>query len=235
MTTLPTFIDYAVAVNDYSPEDPITILAEGSSFFMVNSDNPGYGTAVNRLLKAINIKPGLIGILNTDIQWNYHTFESIIDWMDTQPDVHLLVPQITNSSGQVQKLCKQNPTILGLFSRRFVPLFLKPKWLKRYDEWYTMANKDYSSIFDVPYLSGCCMIARTSSFIESGGFDQRYFLYLEDADLTRSMRKYGRCIHFPYVSVVHSWGRGNYRNIWLMLINIVSAFIYFKKWGIAVW
>ena len=97
---------------------------------MVNSDNPGYGTAVNRLLKAINIKPGLIGILNTDIQWNYHTFESIIDWMDTQPDVHLLVPQITNSSGQVQKLCKQNPTILGLFSRRFVPLFLKPKWLK---------------------------------------------------------------------------------------------------------
>ena len=97
-----------------------------------------------------------------------------------------------------------------------------------------MANKDYSSIFDVPYLSGCCMIARTSSFIESGGFDQRYF-YLEDADLTRSMRKYGRCIHFPYVSVVHSWGRGNYRNIWLMLINIVSAFIYFKKWGIALW
>ena len=106
---------------------------------------------------------------------------------------------------------------------------------KRYDEWYTMANKDYSSIFDVPYLSGCCMIARTSSFIESGGFDQRYFLYLEDADLTRSMSRYGRCVHFPYASVVHSWGRGNYRNIWLMLINIVSAFIYFKKWGIALW
>ena len=55
---------------------------------------------------------------------------------------------------------------------------------------------DYGSIFDVPYLSGCCMVARSSSFIDCGGFDERYFLYLEDADLTRMLSETGRCIHF---------------------------------------
>ena len=98
-----------------------------------------------------------------------------------------------------------------------------------------MSNKDYNAIFDAPYLSGCCMVIRTSSFISIGGFDERYFLYLEDADITRSLSGVGRCLHFPRVSVVHSWGRGNYKSFRLLFVNLISSFKYFLKWGLKVW
>ena len=60
-------------------------------------------------------------------------------------------------------------------------------------------------------LAAVCMIIDSSVFINSGGFDERYFLYLEDADLTRSLSNFGRCIHFPYSQITHKWGRGNYK------------------------
>ena len=145
-------------------------------------------------------------------------------------DVSLLTPRILGELGDVQLLCKQSPTVLAMFSRRFIPNSLKPSWLKGYDLRYCMHEYDYSSIFEVPYLSGCCMVARSSSFEAVGGFDEKFFLYLEDADLTRSMSRLGRCIHFPYSSVVHSWGR-EYQSIKLMFVNLISAYHYFLKWG----
>jgi GT2 family glycosyltransferase len=76
------------------------------------------------------------------------------------------------------------------------------------------------------------MIMRYKAFNQIGGFDENFFLYLEDADITRRMATLGRAIHLPIVTIVHNWGRGNHRNIWLTIVNIHSAWIYFHKWGI---
>ena len=146
----------------------------------------------------------------------------------------LAVPQILDEP-RAQQLCEQNPTLLGLLSRRFLPKWLKPNWLKQYDRWYVMAERNYQDIFEVPYLSGCCMLMRSEAFLRVGGFDERYFLYLEDADITRSLAREGLCVHLPVGSVVHGWGRGNYTDIRLMLVNLVSAWNYFRKWGWSLW
>jgi GT2 family glycosyltransferase len=95
-----------------------------------------------------------------------------------------------------------------------------------------MADQDDQQVFDVPYLSGCCMLIKREAFEKISGFDERYFLYLEDADITRSLAQHGRCVHLPVAGVVHGWGRGNYRKLGLMLVNIVSAWRYFRKWGL---
>ena len=60
-------------------------------------------------------------------------------------------------------------------------------------------------------------------------FFKHFATDLEDADLTRSLSLLGHCVHYPYVSIVHNWGRGNYRSFYLMLVNIYSSFLYFKK------
>ena len=167
--------------------------------------------------------------------WEADTFQQLLSWLQRHPDVSLAVPQILDESGVCQRLCKRHPTILGLLSRRFLPYWLKPAWLKCYDHWYVMADQDYQEVFEVPYLSGCCMLMRSDSFLCVGGFDERYFLYLEDADLSRSLARQGQCVHLPVASVVHSWGRGNYQNLRLLLVNIVSAWRYFCKWGWSLW
>jgi GT2 family glycosyltransferase len=228
-------VGYAVVVNDHQPGEPVEQLAAGADHFLTNRDNPGYGRAVNRLAVRLGALPPYLGVLNTDLVWQPGTFEQILSWLQAHPEVSLAVPQILDEAGSPQKLCKHHPTLLGLFSRRFLPEPLKPRWLKRYDRWYVMADQDYSQVFEVPYLSGCCMLMRSDAFRRAGGFDERYFLYLEDADLTRSLAREGRCVHLPVAGVVHGWGRGNYRNLALVAVNLASAWHYFRKWGWALW
>ena len=235
LSTISNEIGYAVVVNDHHQGEPIDRLRAKADHWLSNVDNPGYGRAVNRLIASLEVLPEYLGVLNTDLSWQQGAFSALISWLKLHPDVALAAPQIIDETHSIQKLCKRNPTVLGLFSRRFVPNSLKPNWLKRYDRWYVMSDQDYLKPFDVPYLSGCCMLMRSDAFRKTGGFDERYFLYLEDADLTRSLKQEGRCMHLPIVEIVHNWGRGNYRNMKLMLVNIVSSWHYFQKWGWALW
>lgn len=235
LALLPPELGYAVVVNDHRSGEPVERLSADADFFLTNSDNPGYGRAVNRLVARLDQLPPYLGVLNTDLSWSQGTFEPLLGWLEQNPDVTLAVPQILDEEGTPQKLCKRHPTVLGLFSRRFLPQACKPSWLKRYDRWYVMANQDYREMFEAPYLSGCCMLLKTDAFLRAGGFDERYFLYLEDADLTRTLARDGRCVHLPLAAVVHGWGRGNYRNLRLMLVNLCSAWHYFRKWGWALW
>ena len=235
LSALPDQVGYAVVVNDYLPGEAVEQLADGADCFLSNADNPGYGRAVNLLVAQLEEIPPYLGVLNTDLAWAVGTFEQLLGWLQQHPDVSLAVPQILDEAGKPQKLCKRHPTVLGLFSRRFLPDWLKPAWLKRYDRWYVMADQDYQQVFEVPYLSGCCMLMRSDAFRRVGGFDERYFLYLEDADLTRSLASEGKCVHLPVAGVVHNWGRGNYRNLSLMLVNLTSAWHYFSKWGWTLW
>jgi len=235
LAELPPQVGYAVVVNDHHPGEPVEQLAAGADGFLANPDNPGYGRAVNRLVAHLGQLPPYIGVLNTDLTWPGGTFEQLLGWLQQHPQVSLAVPQILDEAGSPQKLCKHNPTVLGLFSRRFLPDWLKPAWLKRYDRCYVMADQDYQEVFEAPYLSGCCMLIRIDAFRRVGGFDERYFLYLEDADLTRTLARDGRCVHLPVAGVVHGWGRGNYRNLGLVLVNLASAWHYFRKWGWALW
>jgi GT2 family glycosyltransferase len=239
LAQLPESIAYAVFVNDHRGDEPVDRLESGALIFIRERRNLGYGRAMNRLAHRVGellpSPPSYLGLFNTDLSWQPGELQQMIAWMDHHPQVALAVPRIVAPDGEEQKLCKRDPTLLSLFSRRFLPESLKPRRLRHYDQWYVMADYNYDDVFDVPYLSGCCMFVRTQKFLEVGGFDDRYFLYLEDADLTRSLRATGRCVHVPRVAVTHAWGRGNHNSRWLTLVNLQSAWIYFRKWGLRLW
>ena len=232
---LPSSIGYAIIANDYIQGEPVDDLHSKADVFITSKINLGYARAINKLVSEFEDLPPYLAILNTDVRWCYDIFTPMVEWLNFHTDVKLMVPQILDSTGTTQFLCKRHPTILGMFSRRFIHKSFKPRWMLRYDQWYTMQNSDYSRIFDVEYLSGCCMVVSSKAFMCVGGFDEKYFLYLEDADFTRSISRIGRCIHYPYVSIVHNWGRGNYYSLKLMLVNLSSALKYFTKWGFALW
>lgn len=235
---LPDSIGWAVVCNSHRTGEPAEALEPGADLFLRRHDNPGYGRAINlavRELSRLALLAPYLGALNTDLSWDEGTFERMLARLEAHPEVVLAVPRIQDPAGREQALCKQDPTLLALLSRRFWPQWLKPAWLRRYDADYVMVDSDLNGIFDVPYLSGCCMLIRSRAFLEVGGFDPRFFLYLEDADLTRMMRVHGRCVHLPVASVTHSWGRGNHRSLRLTFVNLQSAWMYFRKWGLRLW
>ncbi len=235
LEALPPEIGYAVVVNDHRVGEPVDQLRAGADQFLTCSENLGYGRAINRMVSSLPDLPQWLGALNTDLSWRPGTFETLLAWLSLHADVVLAVPEIQDPDGRPQLLCKRDPSLLALVSRRFLPKALKPSWLRRYDARFQMAEQDLGSPLDVPYLSGCCMLIRSAAFQAVGGFDRRFFLYLEDADLSRRLRSLGRCIHLPVAAVRHHWGRGNHHSLWLTMVNIQSVWIYFSQWGWRWW
>ena len=84
---------------------------------------------------------------------------------------------------------------------------------------------------NVPYLSGCFMLFRMSALQDIGLFDERFFMYPEDIDITRRMHEKYKTIFFPKVSIIHSHAAASKVNIRMLKVHILNMVRYFNKWG----
>ena len=72
---------------------------------------------------------------------------------------------------------------------------------------------------------------RTSCFKKVGLFDERFFMYPEDIDITRRMHKYYRTMFWPDVTVVHAHRAASYKSKKMLKIHMWNMIKYFTKWG----
>ena len=98
-------------------------------------------------------------------------------------------------------------------------------------ERYELRFTGYRDVMDVPYLSGCFMLFRTSALKRVGLFDERFFMYPEDIDITRRMNAEFRTVFFPGATIVHDHARQSYKSAKLLLVHVVNTVKYFNKWG----
>jgi GT2 family glycosyltransferase len=75
------------------------------------------------------------------------------------------------------------------------------------------------------------MIFRISAFNMVGIFDERFFMYPEDIDITRRMHKFYKTIYYPEVSIIHAHQADSYKSRKMLIIHIVNMIKYFNKWG----
>ena len=138
------------------------------------------------------------------------------------------MPRINYPDGTLQRLCKLLPTPVDLILRRFVPVRSVQNAINNR---YEMHDLPQDCLVDVPTISGCFLIVRTELIRRLGGFDERFFMYLEDVDLVRRIGDIARVVYEPKVSVTHAYAKGSYRNKKLLAYHIASAVRYFGKWG----
>jgi len=99
-----------------------------------------------------------------------------------------------------------------------------------------MRDVGYERSYDVPFVSGAFMFCRTQVLRELGGFDEGFFLYFEDADLSLRVQNHGcRTVYFPEVSVTHTWERMAHKSLHGGWMFLKSAYLYFHKWGFKWW
>lgn len=193
-----------------------------------NGKNLGYGKAHNIAIRqtiAQNITYHLV--VNPDISFDASILEKLITFMDSNPEVGQLMPKVYYPDGEIQYLCKLLPTPFDLIFRRFLPAAST----KKQSEKFELRNFGYNQIIDVPYLSGCFMLLRTEALKEIGLFDERFFMYPEDIDLTRRMHQKFRTVFYPKVSIVHHHARSSYLNLKMLGIHTFNMIKYFNKWG----
>ncbi|CCH94293.1 Genome sequencing data, contig C317 [Microcystis aeruginosa PCC 9432] len=235
-----TPIEINLSVVDNSPTDELKKIFDDFQeydidYYFNNGNNVGFSKAQNlAIARSKNYDYHLV--MNPDIYFDSKTIIELIDYLGHNLDIGLIQPKILYPNGEIQYLCKRNPTFLALFMRRFIPKQLASQSMfKKYMDWYEMRETGYDKIMDVSYLSGCFMLFRRQYLEEIGYFDENIFMYLEDADITLRMAEKYRSVFYPNTYIYHYWARGSQKSLKLTWVTIQSAFYYFSKYGWKFW
>jgi GT2 family glycosyltransferase len=215
---------------DNSPTDELKYLAYDPriKYFFQNS-NIGFGSGHNIAIREIIDRSTYHLVLNPDVYFEGDVINSLYMFMEEHQEVGQVMPKVLYPDGRIQHLCKLLPSPKTLIMRRFLNFLKAP--LKKENYLYELQFTGYNTIMDVPFLSGCFMFLRTDALKKVGLFDERFFLYTEDTDLTRRIHKHFRTVFFPNATIYHHHQRGSYKTLRLMFCNIASAIKYFNKWG----
>lgn len=190
--------------------------------------NIGYGAGHNVAIReSVYDEIPFHLVVNSDIEVSVEGIDAMLDFMEQHSEVGSMMPRIVGLDGSVQHLCKLLPTPLDVFGRRFLPSCLMRKRNARYE----MLESGYDKMLNVPYLSGCFMLLRTEAVLKARLFDERFFMYPEDIDLTRRIHRDYLTLYFPYVTVIHHHKRASYHSAKMLWIHIVNMCRYFNKWG----
>lgn len=221
-------IDKLFIIDNSSNDELREYVNNNAKIHYIHSINLGYGSSHNvAIKKSIEDGSDYHVILNPDIYWNNDVIGELAKYMDVNPDVGQVMPKVFYPDGRLQYLCKMSPSPMDLIFRRFLPLRLTHKRLEKFE----LRSTGYNKEMNVPYLSGCFMFFRVSAFKDVGLFDERFFMYPEDIDITRRMHAKYRTMFYPYVSIVHAHAAASKTNKKMLKIHILNMIKYFNKWG----
>ena len=195
--------------------------------------NIGFGSANNKNFSGLTSNDLFLFIVaNPDICFEPYSLLPLLDWTISNPMVSCVSPLILNPGGNVQYSAKHNPTFLSLLLGRMSCL-KRIALLDKYDRWHRNLDCSYiSHCIKSPYLSGCFLVIPSYFYRKVGGFSEKYFLHLEDADIVRKLAQHGVCLHNPIGSVLHVWARGSHSSLRQMFHLVYSVFVYSISWGI---
>lgn len=204
--------------------------AEFPSVTYIASENRGYGAGHNIAIRlAMEQGSEVHFVVNPDISFESGSLEAMVDFFSREPRVGMLMPNTVRQDGSIIRNCKLLPTPFDLVFRRFLP---RP-WIARRTARFELHGADMSRPFEVPYLCGCFLGFRLAALRDIGLFDERFFMYPEDIDITRRMyasRKWSP-MFFPGATVVHIHVAASYGSLRMLVVHCVNMVRYFNKWG----
>jgi len=175
-----------------------------------NTANVGFARGVNQGLAAS--KAPYVLVMNPDCRLMAGAITTLRTALDAHDQCAIVGPRVLNPDGSVQGSARGDPDMLtGLFGRttfvrRLVP-FLR---VARRNIVVDDAIRSGQESVVVDWLSGACMLAKRAALTAVRGFDERFFLYWEDADLCRRLRNRGYHVRYvPGATAIHRVGQSS--------------------------
>jgi N-acetylglucosaminyl-diphospho-decaprenol L-rhamnosyltransferase len=197
---------------DGAPEEAVERYPDVRLFS--TGSNLGYGSAVNRAIKRIAREGGAEGsdewivVANPDVQWGPGSIDALLAAAARWPRAGALGPLIHDPDGSVYPSARQLPSLLrGGLHAVVGPFWKSNPWSAAYRQ-----ERLEPSERPVGWLSGSCLLVRRAAFEQIGGFDERYFMYMEDVDLGDRLGKAGWLnVYVPSAEVLHHKGHATAR------------------------
>lgn len=217
-------------LQEYKRKDDVYLQHEGRGFRLeyIKQTNKGYGGGHNvALRKAIEIGSQYHLVVNPDVWFGAEVIPALWRLMEEDESIAQVMPKVLFLNGSVQHLAKLLPTPLDLFNRFFMPA----KLISKRNDKFELKHSGYDKVMNVPFLSGCFMFFRMSALQSEGLFDERFFMYMEDVDMTRRLHVKYKTLFYPSVSIYHRFSRLSYHKWHLSFVHMISVIKYFNKWG----
>lgn len=210
---------------DNSPTNNLNSLANHPDIeYVFTGNNIGFGAAHNYVIEKIKDYSDFHLVLNPDVTFKEKTITDLISEIKKQEHVSMIAPKVVFPNNAHQYTARKYPSFFDLIIRR-----LKILDKRIYEQEYR--NKDLSKPFFVEYLTGCFQLYKTADFVALNGFDERYFLYMEDVDICKKIDETGKKkLYYPAVTITHVLKQGSSKNLKLFFYHLSSAIKYFLKW-----
>lgn len=194
----------------------------------IPNGNVGYGAGNNiSIRESLRKNVDYHLVLNSDVYFTAEELEKCLEYMDRHSDTGQLIPHVTYRDGSYQPVCHRIPTPADLILHRFLPRAIARKWFDNYE----LRSYDLNRPLNAPYHHGCFMLLRVSALRETGLFDERFFMYPEDIDLTRRIHERYKTIYFPGASIIHDHRAASRKDSRMLKIHATNMLRYFRKWG----
>lgn len=191
--------------------------------------NIGYGSAHNLILDKLSSDFHLI--LNPDVIVDKESLVNAITVINEGTNVIGLSPHAENMVGEKQHLCKRYPSLFTLFIRGVLTANKGRFFTARLSNYEMRELSQKEDSKNIPLISGCFMLLDTRVLKDVGGFNESYFLYFEDFDLSIRVRKYGELVYSPKVRIKHLGGGASKKGLRHILAFVRSGFRFFNTHG----
>ena len=195
---------------DGAPEDALERYPNAR--LLRTGGNLGYGTAVNRAVDEYlkdSAYSEFFVVANPDVQWGPGSIDILMEVAARWPRAGALGPLIRDPDGSVYPSARHLPSLIrGGMHAVVGPIWKSNPWTAEYRQ-----ERLSPSERPVGWLSGSCLLLRRAAFDEVSGFDERYFMYMEDVDLGDRLEKAGwQNVYVPAAEVLHDKGHSTGRD-----------------------
>jgi len=193
-----------------------------------NDRNRGFGAAINQGARAADGR--YLFLINPDSVLTNNGLPEAIIFMDAHQGVGAAGCKVVNPDGAIQLSCRSFPSYGTIFFSRYsIMSRLFPN--NRFSRRFLLADLDHDEKRAVDWVSGAAMLLRKAALDEAGGFDEDYFLFIEDIDLCWRLRRKGWEVYYlPYPVVLHHIGKSSEK---VKLRSIYhhhrSIFLFYRK------
>ena len=164
-------------------------------------------------------------ILNPDVRFHPEILEKLVLKMESNESFSMIAPRVLNSNNELLHTARRYPSLFELIFR-FLGIFKKFTIRGEYK------NQNHKQSFSPDFVQGSFMLFKTEDLLRLEGFDERYFMYMEDVDICRKIDLSGkRKLYFPATEIIHTHRKGSSKEFRLFFIHISSIIKYFMKWG----
>lgn len=231
---------HVVVVDNASPDGTADLVRDRFPHveLIANAENRGFGAGVNQAIE--RVEAPIVVVVNPDARLPPDDLATLVAVLEHDDDIAVASPVLRHADGSRQRTAARQPSLSDLACAAVPQL---GRFVRSYTTGgYEPALYEQAEPFEVEAVIGACMVFRTHAFREVGGFDEDYFLYMEEIDLCRRLRARreppNRIVVVPAASAFHVGGASaaapSMRNR-ALYENVRSQLLFFRKHETGPW